>query len=110
MSRFSNPVRCSSTAANCPDRPMRLRTARGSASTSAPAMRARPASGVISVARIDTAVVLPAPFGPSRPRTVPAATVRSRPSSAVTLPYRFTRPLASTGGGALPEAELTRAI
>jgi Bacterial transcriptional activator domain len=29
-----------------------------------------------------------APFGPSRPSTVPASTVRSRPASAVTSPYR----------------------
>ena len=45
--------------------------------TSKPATVARPASGLSSVARMRTVVVLPAPFGPSRPRTVPSATVRS---------------------------------
>ena len=63
MSRFSNPVRCSSTAANWPDSPMRRRTSRGSATTSAPATRALPASGTSSVARIDTAVVLAGSVG-----------------------------------------------
>ena len=50
--------------------------------TSWPATSAMPPSGRTSVARIRTAVVLPAPFGPSRPQTVPAATSRSKPSSA----------------------------
>src|SRR5437899_12225519 len=39
-----------------------------------------------------TAVVLPAPLGPSNPRIVPPGTARSRPSRAVILPNRFTRP------------------
>src|SRR5690348_2042991 len=39
-----------------------------------------------------TTVVLPAPLGPSRPRTVPSATVRLTPSSAVVSPKRLTRP------------------
>jgi hypothetical protein len=39
-----------------------------------------------------TVVVLPAPFGPSRPRTLPSATVRSTPASAVVAPKRFTSP------------------
>ena len=43
----------------------------------------------MSVVRIDTAVVLPAPFGPSNPMTSPSATERSSPASAVTSPYRF---------------------
>ena len=52
--------------------------------TSKPATVARPASGLSSVARMRTVVVLPAPFGPSRPRTVPSSTVRSTPSRART--------------------------
>ena len=85
MSRFSNPVRYSSTAAYCPDRPIRERTPAGSASTSTPATVARPLSGFSSVVSTRTVVVLPAPLGPSSPSTVPFATVRSTPSSAVTL-------------------------
>jgi len=41
-----------------------------------------------------TTVVLPAPLGPSSASTVPTGTVRSTPSSAVTSPYRLTRPVA----------------
>ena len=37
-------------------------------------------------------VVLPAPFGPRRPNTSPAATSKSIPSTARTSPYRLTRP------------------
>jgi len=47
---------------------------------------ALPESGERSVARIRTVVVLPAPFGPNTPRTVPSSTSRFNPSSALTLP------------------------
>src|SRR5207245_9721095 len=39
-----------------------------------------------------TVVVLPAPFGPSREKTVPARTSRSMPSSTVLSPYAFRSP------------------
>src|SRR5579871_689574 len=39
------------------------------------------------------AVVLPEPFGPTRPRISPAATWKLRPSSAEKPPKRFTRPV-----------------
>jgi hypothetical protein len=43
-----------------------------------------------------TAVDLPAPFGPSRPNTVPSSTANDRPSRARTSPgYSFRRPSAS---------------
>ena len=86
ISRFSVAVRCSSTAAYCPDKPINERTRWGSLMTSTPATRAVPPSGAMSVVRIETAVVLPAPFGPSSPSTVPVGTERSRPSSATTSP------------------------
>ena len=38
-----------------------------------------------------TDVVLPAPFGPSSPSTVPVGTEKSTPSSATTEPNRFWR-------------------
>ncbi len=44
----------------------------GSRATSCRAPRPGPASGRRIVVRMRTAVVLPAPFGPSRPKTVPA--------------------------------------
>src|SRR5581483_6438665 len=54
-------------------------------------------------------VVLPAPFGPSSPKTTPASTSRSKPSSATTSPYRLRRPSASIArsrptAGRLPAA------
>jgi len=96
MSRFSKPVRYSSTAAYCPDSPIRRRTWSGWASTSMPATSARPESGRSSVVSTRTAVVLPAPLGPSTPSTVPSGTRRSSPSSARTCPYVFTRASATT--------------
>ena len=47
----------------------------GDAATSNPATRGRPPSSRSSVRRIRTAVVLPAPLGPSSPQTVPSGTV-----------------------------------
>ncbi|HEX2709076.1 MAG TPA: hypothetical protein VHM66_13850 [Solirubrobacterales bacterium] len=44
------------------------------------------AVGGSSVVRMRTAVLLPAPLGPSRPSTVPDGTRRSIPSSACTFP------------------------
>src|SRR3954469_17698602 len=46
-------------------------------------------------------VDLPAPFGPSRPRQMPAGTSRSRPSTAVIGPKRFTTPCNSIAGTTL---------
>src|SRR3954469_8655689 len=90
MTRFSSPVRCSSTAAYWPASPMRARSAGASETTSRPATRALPASGSSSVARMRTIVVLPAPLGPSTPSTVPGATASSTPSSARVGPKDFT--------------------
>ena len=36
-------------------------------------------------------VVFPAPFGPRKPNTSPAATLRLNPETAVSEPYRFVR-------------------
>ena len=61
----------SSTVADWPVRPIRWRTASGSATTSNPATRAVPLVGMLSVVIIRTVVVLPAPLGPSIEKTVP---------------------------------------
>src|SRR5262245_38033427 len=50
---------------------------------------------------IRTAVVLPAPFGPSSPVTVASETTRSSPSSAVVSPYRFCSPSSTIASGIL---------
>ena len=53
-----------------------------------------PESGLKSVVRTRTVVVLPAPFGPSNPKTVPCSTSKLNPSRAITSPYFLTRLLA----------------
>ena len=54
-----------------------------------------------------TAVVLPAPFGPSRPSTVPGGALKSIPHSARTFPKDFSTPSASIAAG--PDMELNLA-
>jgi hypothetical protein len=95
MMRLLVPDSPSSTDAYWPVRPMSCRTWCASCSTSQPQTLAWPPSGRISVARIRTAVVLPAPLGPKRPSTRPCLATRSTPSSAVVLPNRLTSPAAS---------------
>ena len=73
--RFSAPVSRSSTAANWPVTPIAARTALVSVATSCPATRAVPPSAFISVVSTFTVVVLPAPFGPSREKIVPASDI-----------------------------------
>ncbi len=80
--------------------PIALRTPSGRRSTSMPATVAEPAVGSVSVVRILMVVDLPAPLGPSRPNTVPGATAKLSPLSAVTSPYSLTRPFASMAGPA----------
>src|SRR6201996_6217677 len=82
ISRFSRPVSSIWMAADWPARPIDRRTALGSFTTSWPSTSARPPSGRSKVVRMRTAVVLPAPLGPSTPRTVPRGTDRSMPRSA----------------------------
>jgi len=52
--------------------PIAARTALASVATSCPATRTVPPSAFINVVSTFTVVVLPAPFGPSREKTVPA--------------------------------------
>ena len=67
--------------------------------------------------RMRTAVVLPAPFGPSSPSTVAVGTSRDTPHSASTSPKRFTRsstriagavirPIYGAGGGQIAPSTL----
>ena len=97
--RFSVPVRSSSVVADWPASAIRRRTASASRATSWPSTRADPASGASRVARIRTVVVLPAPFGPSSPYTVPGGTARSRPSSARPVRNRLARAITSIASG-----------
>ena len=72
--------------ASCAATPMWRRTSPGCFTTSTPATVARPASGRAIVVRMRTAVVLPAPFGPSSPRIVPAWTENDTPARAWVSP------------------------
>src|SRR5690606_17238706 len=57
-----------------------------------------PLSARDSVERILTIVVLPAPFGPSRAKTVPSATDRSMPSRTTFTPYALRNPRTAIAG------------
>lgn len=98
-SRFSSAVSRSSSAANCPVTPIAARTPSGAVATSWPATWACPLSAEMSVDRICTVVVLPAPFGPSSANTVPDGIRRSMPSRTVLSPYDLRRSAVETAAG-----------
>src|SRR5580700_1778136 len=96
--RFSSPVSRLATAENWPVTPMAARTESASRPTSWPATLTSPASAGMRVDRMFTAVVLPAPFGPSRAKIVPSWTVRSMPSSTTLSPKDFCSPVTAIAG------------
>ncbi len=51
---------------------------------------------------MDNVVVLPAPFGPTRPKKLPGGTARFTPATAVLAPNRLHRPRAHTAGATGP--------
>jgi hypothetical protein len=55
-----------------------------------------PASGLRSVEKICTAVVFPAPLGPSSEKVVPSGTSRSMPSTTTFSPNDLRRPMVCT--------------
>src|SRR5205814_411965 len=59
-----------------------------------------PSSGRDRPSSIRAVVVLPAPVGPTSPKTSPGATASSRPSTTRRPPSTFAGPLASSAGGA----------
>ena len=86
MSRLRSPLSAPSTTGSWKTTLLASRAASGSRATSKPATRALPALGTIAVVSMPTVVDLPAPLGPSRPKTSPAATVKSMPFTASTPP------------------------
>ena len=90
-SSSSRPVCSGSRPISCRATPMCRRTSAGCASTSMPATRALPAVAGSRVQSTRTVVVLPAPFGPRKPNTSPAATLRSMPLTASTPPLNVRR-------------------
>src|SRR5271167_96198 len=93
MSIFSHPVRSRSEVIACGMTPIFLRTRVGCRATSSPATRASPEVGGSSVVSIRTSVVLPAPLGPSSPKTSPRSTSNVTSLTAVKLPKRLQRSL-----------------
>src|SRR5579871_1764051 len=93
MSIFSHPVRSRSVVIACGMTPIFLRTRVGWRAMSSPATRASPEVGGSRVHSIRTSVVLPAPLGPSSPKTSPRATSKLTPLTAVKLPKRLQRSL-----------------
>src|SRR5262249_22518399 len=71
--------------------------------------RATPEVGRSSPSISRTAVVLPAPFGPSSDVTCPGASARSTPSRALTLPNSFVT-LRSSATGASTALALLAAV
>ena len=71
----------------CGITPIERRAASGSLCTSYPLMKAFPAVIGISVVIMRIRVLLPAPFGPSRPKICPSLTLKETPSTAVKSPY-----------------------
>src|SRR5947209_10699001 len=71
---------------------MLRRTSSRSLTTSWPATAALPEEGFASVHSMLIVVVLPAPFGPRKPNTSPAATSKSTPRTACTSPKDLARP------------------
>src|SRR5947209_19623070 len=69
---------------------------------SSPKIDQEPAVGASSPSSTRMVVVLPEPLGPRKPKTEPAGTARSMPSTAATAPKRLVRPsvsMASSGVG-----------
>ena len=80
--RFSHTVSWRSRVFCCETIPLSCLASAGWAATSTPAMNARPDVGTTRVVSMPAVVVLPAPFGPSRPKISPARTSRLSLSTA----------------------------
>src|SRR3954470_5110025 len=73
-----------------------MRTSCGCVTTSYPSTSAVPPSGRCTVARMRTAVVFPAPLGPSSPKIVPSGISKSMPARASTSPNRLVKAVTRT--------------
>ena len=77
----------------------------GARATSSPNTRTVPADAASSVETILKRVVLPPPFGPSRPKISPAPTAKLTSSSATRSPYRWRSDSTSTAGSTVVMAQ-----
>src|SRR5262245_55008893 len=94
--RFSRAVRSPSRVMPCGTTPSRALIARRSSRTLRPSTYSWPAVGGETQVIILIVVVLPAPFGPRKPKQPPTGISRSIPSTATVVAKCFTRPRAST--------------
>src|SRR5581483_128971 len=78
----------------------RRRTSAGAVRVSNPSTSIRPASGARSVQMVRSVVVLPAPFGPSRPKISPLPASKDTPRSTWFLPSRFSSRSTTTAASA----------
>src|SRR5688572_33349033 len=74
-------------------------SARKPAPIGSPRYSTSPDVGCVTPSMISTVVVLPAPFGPSRPKHWPSAIEKETPSTARTPGYCFTSSRTSSTGG-----------
>src|SRR3989337_968376 len=91
ISRFSRPVRRSSTLGCWKTIPMDFLTFDDSFTTSKPFTHALPDVGFNMVQSIERRVVFPAPLGPRRPNISPSSILRFKPSTAVIFLYFLVR-------------------
>src|ERR1035437_2791920 len=89
--RFSYPVSVSSELGSWKTIPIDRRTFPASRTRSKPLTRAAPEVGFRRVVNIIRVVVLPAPFGPSRPKNSPSPTSSVRSFTATKSPKRLER-------------------
>src|SRR4051812_30628297 len=85
-SRLRRPVSARSTTGSWKTTLLARRASSGRAATSKLARRARPEVGAMVVVSMPTVVDLPAPLGPSRPKTSPGATSKEMSFTAWTPP------------------------
>src|SRR5882762_4605288 len=86
---FSRAVSSGSEVSACGMTPMEWRTPSASVTTSCPLTLAVPEVGGVSVVIIRINVVLPAPFGPSKPKISPVGTVKLTSFTATKSPNCF---------------------
>jgi hypothetical protein len=98
MRRTSPTVSMPGSDVSCSTTPMRARNARSARAGSNPRTRTVPDVAWRWPSRISVVVVLPAPFGPSRQKTSPGATVNETPRTASWSPYDRRRSRTSMAG------------
>src|SRR6202035_2519449 len=86
---FSRAVSSGSDVSACGMTPIQWRTPSASVTTSCPPTTAEPEVGGVSVVIIRISVVLPAPFGPSKPKISPVGTVKLTSFTATKSPNCF---------------------